>query len=359
MEAIKFSDNQVNEVVNSFNIPHYKFDIQPLLAGHINQSWIIKFDNIRLILQYINPYIFSSIDTLIKNHLTINGFLKTAVFGESMSTPELIFTKNNNYYLTTPDKHNWRMLNYIEHDKAYQHVISENQAYKAAKAYGSYVKCLSYLPISEVGQTILNFHYPEARIIEFGEALNKDIVGRRRYAYPEIDFIRNNSEYAKKISKMIISNLIPTRITHNNTALDNLLWDKNNEVCAIVDLDTTMPSTLLYDFGDMIRTYTSPILDEATNASDIEIQCNIVCAIIEGYLESTSLFITPTERNSLYEGALMVIYIQAVRHLTDYLNGDPYYPTLNTEHNLQRVRNHFELFRQLQGMEKEIKRKTA
>ncbi len=359
MEIKEFSDGQISQIIPEFEIDHHGLRFKRLSSGHINQSWIVTTEFNKFILQKVNPYVFSSIEVLIKNHRTISEFLKTTSFWNSMTTPELIPTKERKYLLVTEGSHNWRMLNYIDHDKKYNQVESDNQAFKAAKAYGSYAKCLSYISIGELGQTILNFHDPESRIVEFGEALNKDIVGRRKQAHPEIDFIRNNSEYARKISKLITSNLIPTRITHNNTAIDNLLWDGNDEVCAIVDLDTTMPSTLLYDFGDMVRTYTCPVLDTATHSSEVEIHCSVVCAIIEGYLDSTSVWMTPAERNSLFEGALMVIYIQAVRYLTDYLKGDPYYPTLSPDHNLQRVRNHFELFRQVKAMEKEIKGRIA
>jgi hypothetical protein len=359
MEIAQFTNQQVLDALSEFGLPSLNLKYHRLSSGHINHSWIVESGERRFILQVVNPYIFNSIDVLIKNHRTISEFLKTTMFWETMSTPELLPTRNTNFLYVSEGKHNWRLLNYIDHKRTFSTMESETQAFKAAKAYGSYAKCLSYLPISDIGQTILNFHDPEARIIEFGEALNKDVVGRRKLAHPEIDFIRNNSEYARKISRLITSDLIPTRITHNNTALDNLLWDENDEIKAIVDLDTTMPSTLLYDFGDMVRTYTSPFLDSAQNSSEIDIQCNIVCAIIEGYLDSTSVFMTPTERNSLFEGALMVVYIQAVRYLTDYLLGDPYYPTQNPEHNLQRVRNHFELFRQVKGMEKEIRRRIV
>ncbi|MDD2562686.1 MAG: phosphotransferase [Salinivirgaceae bacterium] len=355
MEIIKFSEEQILDVLQKFGFNSGEVKYYPLGIGHINQSWIVESKGFKYILQYINPYIFSSIEVLTRNFRTISEYLKTAPFWETLKTPELYPTKENNYLLVTEKKYNWRMINYIEHDANYKHITSETQAYEAAKAYGSYAKCLSYLPISDIGQTILNFHDPEARIIEFGKALNEDIVGRRKMALPEIDFIRNNSEYARKVSKLITSSIIPTRITHNNTALDNLLW-RENKICAIVDLDTTMPSTLLYDFGDMVRTYTSPIIDEATNSSDISVQCNIVCAIIEGYLESTAVFMTPMERSALFEGALMVIYIQAVRYMTDYLKDDPYYPINYPEQNLDRVRNHFELFRQILGMENEIRK---
>ena len=264
MEIVKFSDSQIYEVLDQFGFSADKVSFKPLGIGHINQSWLIEFQQNKYILQYINPYIFSSIEILTRNFRTISEYLKTTSFWETHRTPELIHTRENKHLLVTNEKYNWRVLNYIEHDANYKVVKTEKHAYEAAKAYGSYAKCLSYLPISNIGQTILNFHDPEARIIEFGEALNNDPLRRRKYALPEIDFIRNNSEYARKISKLIRSSVIPTRITHNNTAIDNLLW-KDNRICAIVDLDTTMPSTLLYDFGDMVRTYTSPILDEAKN----------------------------------------------------------------------------------------------
>lgn len=356
METIRFTNEQIKEVISKFNIDAQSIDIEPISKGHVNRSWKVNTGARKYILQNLNPFVFSSIEVLVKNHETITEFLKSTAFNDTFKVPELVKTVENRSYYATNEGDNWRMLHYIDHHHNYVEVMSEEQAYSAAQAYGQYAKYLTQIPLSMVGQTIRNFHDPEERIVEFGEAIENDLVGRRREANPEINFIRSNSEYARKISKMINSQALTTRITHNNTALDNLLWNKNDQVCAIVDLDTTMPSTLLYDFGDMIRTYTVQNLDNAADTTDISIQYSVVNAIIDGYLQATSQFMTPTERNSLFDGTMMVIYIQAVRYMTDYLKGDRVYPITYPQHNIQRVRNHFELIRQLQAREKDIRK---
>ncbi len=352
MEPLTFQTEKIYTVLAEYNLE--ASTISSLNKGHINQSWMVVLHEQKFLLQYINPFIFNSIPNLVRNQVFITKYLKTTSFWHELQTPELLATKNNEYYVVTENQHHWRVSRYIEHDTNYRIVDNENIAYQASRAYGKYLSCLALLPVNSVVQTILNFQDPVARMIQFGEAINSDPVRRKNNALPEIDFLRKNIDIARKISDLILGSIIPTRITHNNTNIDNLLW-KDGRVVAIVDLDTTMPSSVLYDFGEMVRTFTTPFIDSNENTSVIQVNRLILDGVVDGFLSIASNFILPSERRALYKGALMVVYIQAVRYLTDFLLGDKHYPTVSPDHNLKRVRNHIELYRQLKSLESTVR----
>ncbi|HON17596.1 MAG TPA: phosphotransferase [Salinivirgaceae bacterium] len=354
MAKIDFSHEQLSKVLNAYGIRNAQ--ISPVSRGNINQSWIISTDEQKFFLQYINPYIFNSIPALIQNHHFITNFLKTTSFWETLKTPEIVPVENGDLFFLLEEKHYWRLTYFIPHQFTFSTVDTAEMAYEAAKAYSKYLSCLSLAPATSVVQIIENYHDPVSRMIDFGKAINYDPLKRKKEALDEIDFIRRKIEIPRKISNLILGSVIPTRITHNNNAIDNLLW-QDGRVVAIVDLDTTMPSSILFDFGEMVRSYSSKDLDQWHGNPSISADWPIIEAIIEGFLETVSFFITPTERKALFDGALMVIYIHAVRYLTDFLMGDKYFSTQTPDHNLRRAKKHIELFRSIQSLESKMRSK--
>ena len=243
----------------------------------------------------------------------------------------------------------WRIYLFIEDATGYDIVENETQAYEAAKAFGEFQKLLVKLPGDRLVETIPDFHNSRKRYATLEKAIKDDSVDRVKSCQAEIEWAIKNKELANALLALFEKGLIPERITHNDTKLNNVLIDnKTQKATCVIDLDTIMPGLALYDFGDLVRTSTSPAAEDETDLTKVKMQMNMFEALTKGYLESAGDFLNESEIENLPVAGMTITYTIGLRFLTDYLQGDTYFKTTHPEHNLERCKTQFKLVQSMQ-----------
>jgi hypothetical protein len=235
----------------------------------------------------------------------------------------------------------WRMYVNIEQTHSYD-VITPELAYKAGEAFGNFQCMLADIPHGELIETIPNFHNIEFRLEQFRDAVKADAAGRLAQSQWLVDEIESRSEKMCLPERLFREGKLPKRINHCDTKVNNMLFDQNDEPVCIVDLDTVMPGFVLSDFGDFMRTAANTGAEDDANLDNIGVNMSIFEAYTRGYLKKAT-FLTPIELENLAFGAKLLSYMQLVRFLGDYLNGDTYYKIQHEHHNWQRSLAQFRL----------------
>jgi aminoglycoside phosphotransferase (APT) family kinase protein len=240
---------------------------------------------------------------------------------------------------------------FIERARTYDTVGSPQQAFQAAKAFGQFQKMLVDLPAPQLHDTIPDFHNTPKRFMAFERTLAADAADRAVLAKPEIDFAFAH----QSIAGVLLDAHLPERVTHNDTKFNNvMLDDAAGEGICVVDLDTVMPGLALYDFGDMVRTATSPADEDEPDLSKVTMQFPMFEALARGYLSSAGNFLTQSERQYLAFAGKLITFEQGIRFLTDYLAGDTYYKVHRDGHNLDRCRTQFKLVESIEQQEEKM-----
>ncbi len=330
--------------------------------GHINDTYIID-STPKYILQKINTNIFKNPDEVMENISRVTDFLRNKI-KESGGNPDretltLIKTIAGSNFYRAENGDCFRMYKFIENCVSYDTADSV-KLYNAAKAFGKFQNMLSDFPASELHETIPRFHDTYKRFCDFKASLDRDIKGRAKSASEEIGFALKFEEDSKVIKDCLDSGKIPYRVTHNDTKLNNVMLDKDtDEGICVIDLDTVMPGSLLYDYGDALRFGASTAAEDEQDLSKVHFDLELFKAFTKGFLETVSNAITPEEIRLLPFSAKIITYECGIRFLTDYLDGDTYFKTSMENHNLYRARTQFKLVREItdktQEMEKIIK----
>jgi hypothetical protein len=221
-------------------------------------------------------------------------------------------------------------------------------AYEGGKAFGIFMSLLADLPADTLTETIPDFHSMEKRLESFFSSIADDPVNRVKDIAAEINFIKQRAEQMLTIPKLIKSGLLPKRITHNDTKFNNILFDDTEHAMCIVDLDTVMPGSILFDFGDAIRTGANTAIEDEKDLTKVDINLPIYEAYTQGFIKSTRHTLTPVEIENLAFSARFMTFIIGLRFLTDFVDGDPYFRTLYPEHNLDRAKVQFRLVEQME-----------
>ncbi len=274
--------------------------------------------------------------------------------------PELVLTQDGNTFHKDEAGNYWRVFTYIADTISIEEVQTTAQAYEAARMFGFFVRTLQDLPATELAETIPDFHNAAWRRSNFDAAVKNGLAERIQHAADEIDFFQSQSYIASKIVSLLEQKAIPWRIVHNDTKISNVLMHAvtGQGVCAI-DLDTVMPGTLLYDFGDMMRTFLSPAAEDETDLSKVQVRMPIFEALTVGYWTEVGPWITSIERENLLFGGHLMTYIMGIRFLTDYLQGDVYYKTHRPGQNLDRCRTQMCLLQEMKKQEEAMQKIIA
>ncbi len=240
------------------------------------------------------------------------------------------------------------MYRYIENTKSIDIVETEEQAFEGGKALGRFQVLLFDLDINLLNYTIPAFHHIGLRLTRFNTALQADPLDRKKAVAAEVEFIQQRIESMCAILDLGREEGLPLRITHNDTKFNNILLDLNNKAQCIIDLDTVMPGYVAYDFGDAIRSIINTAPEDEKDLDKIGLNIPLFESFTKGHLSASAGFLTENEIKSLPLSVLLFPYMQGVRFLTDYLNGDTYYKTHFPHHNLQRTRAQFQLLRKLE-----------
>ena len=354
-----------NDVIQQFAFQGQVIDVQRCEIGHINHTLVLTTSQghrtQRYILQRINQQVFRRPQELMENIVRVTAFLREKIRREGgdpeRETLTLIPTREGDDFYVSPERKYWRAYLFIEGARAYQQVESPQHIYQAARAFGRFMRRLEDFPAHELHITIPDFHHTPKRFDAFIQAVDADALNRAAEVRDLIAFAQARADKTWRIVRALDAGELPLRVTHNDTKFDNVLIDdKTGEGVCVLDLDTVMPGSALYDFGDFVRTGANTAAEDEPNPDRVSLSLDYFDAIARGFLQETAEALTPREIEWLPLGAWMIIFEQALRFLGDYLNGDVYYRIHRPQQNLDRARTQFKLVADLEAREEAIAR---
>ena len=327
-------------------------------SGHINDTYCAVFDqggtHVHYLIQRINHHIFKNPPALMENIQRVTAHLgrKTAGGpGQSRRILTLILTRDGGPFYRDADGNFWRAYLFIEKARTFDAVENSRQAFEAAKAFGRFQKMLADLPAPKLHDTIPDFHHTPKRFAALEKAIETDVANRAKFARPEIQFALAR----RAICQALLDANLPERVTHNDTKFNNvMLDDATGEGICVIDLDTVMPGLAPYDFGDMVRTATSPANEDERDLSKVRMQFPMFEALTRGYLASAAEFLTKAEKTFLALSGRLITFEIGVRFLTDFLAGDVYFKVHRVNHNLDRCRTQFKLVESIEQQEEQM-----
>lgn len=342
----------IQRITENFSIKGSFVSARPYGSGHINDTRCVETKDRKgsylYILQKINKSVFKNPPQLMENYVGVTEFLRKKIEKRGGDTlrevVNVIKAKDGKNYYKDQNGDFWRMLLFVTDSVSYDKVERPEQFYDSAVAFGNFQKQLSDYPAETLTETIVNFHNTPDRLRLFKEALDKDVKGRAKSVEKEIKFVLDREEFAGTLERAHKEGKLPLRVTHNDTKLNNILFDKNTDkaIC-IVDLDTIMPGYSVNDFGDSIRFGATTALEDETDLDKVNFDISLYELYVKGFIEGTGGALTEGELEMLPVGAMMMTFECGMRFLTDYLSGDTYFKISRPEHNLDRARNQFKL----------------
>lgn len=350
----------MKDIVSKFKLEGEAADVKPLGEGLINDTFKVYVkgeENPKYVLQRINNAIFQDVDLLQDNIEKVTAHIRKKLIANDIADVErkvLRFIKtidNENYYFDG-EKY-WRMMVFINDSYTYQAVTPE-YSYTAGLAFGDFQSMLADIE-DDLGETIPNFHNIELRLSQLREAVENDPHGRVEEVRYYIDEIEKRAEAMCLGEQLYREGKLPKRICHCDTKVNNMLFDKDGNVLCVIDLDTVMPSFIFSDFGDFLRSAANTGAEDDKNLDNVDFNMEIFEAFTKGYLEGTKSFLLPIEKENLPYAAKLFPYMQTVRFLADYINGDTYYKIQYPEHNLVRTKAQWKLFESAEKKEPEMK----
>ena len=353
-------EREIASITRQFEIPGEFSTAVTYGNGHINDSYCVVFNHdraaTRSLVQRINHNVFCNPVALMENIQRVTTYLASCVAGEPDSERRvltLIPSRDGKSWHRDPEGNYWRAYRFIGDARTFDTVQSPEQAYQAAKAFGRFQQMLASLPAPRLLDTIPDFHHTPKRFHALEHAIAEDAANRAIHAKQEIDFALAHQPI---VSRLLDANL-PERVTHNDTKFNNvMLDDETGEGICVIDLDTVMPGLAPYDFGDMVRTTTSPAKEDEQDLSKVQMQFPMYEALLRGYLASAGEFLTKAEKQLLAFSGKLITFEIGVRFLTDYLNGDTYFKVHRQGHNLDRCRTQFALVKSIEQQEEQMNR---
>ncbi|HKN20333.1 MAG TPA: aminoglycoside phosphotransferase family protein [Terracidiphilus sp.] len=339
-------------------------DFLPYGNGHINDTFLVTCNGAsapaRYILQHINAHVFHSPAVVMQNIERVTVHLAAQVAHEpdrARRALTLVPARDGSNWYVDPDGETWRAYPFIENARSYETATSAEQAFQAAEAFGRFQQQLASLPSPRLHETIPDFHHTPKRFAALERAIAADVKGRAKLAQPEIDFALAHESITGVLIEASLQSDLPERITHNDTKFNNVLLDDATGVSlCVVDLDTVMPGLVLYDFGDMVRTTTSPAAEDEQDLSKVTMQFPLFEALVRGYLSAAGGFLTETEKKFLAFSGKLITFEIGIRFLADYLAGDTYFRIHRESHNLDRCRTQFKLVESIELQEEKMNR---
>lgn len=354
LQNYQHSAKVVENIISKFKTEGNVISARPFGSGHINDTYRVTTDTGRqYLLQKINHFVFKDVGGLTNNIIRVTRHLRLkledipgAEAEKEVLTP--VETWSNTFFIEDETGNYWRVFVFLNHTKTYDQVLTEKQAFEGGKAFGRFQALLADMDPGLLTETIPDFHNIEYRLANLDKAIASDAAQRLNKVVHEIEFVNERREAMKKILQMGRKGLLPLRIIHNDTKFNNVLLDEHDMAQCVIDLDTVMPGYAAYDFGDAIRTIINNAPEDEPELRLIVLNIKLFAAYAKGYLHQMAGFLTENEVSSLIDGVLLLPYMQGVRFLTDYLNGDVYFKIHSPRHNLQRAQAQFQLVRKLE-----------
>ncbi len=327
------------------------FQIHPLGSGHIHKTYLVTGSSQQYVLQRINHFVFKQPDVITQNIKRADAFLK-------QHHPEYLFlsivqSKDGKDLVYDPEGWPWRLFPFIERTLTVDAISSPEEAYEAARGFARLTRNLDGCNMNEFAPTIERFHDLGWRYEQFESALSTATSDRLKQAEHAIKISKEFSFLADEYKALTSTGKLKLRLTHNDTKINNILFDsQTRKAVCVIDLDTLMPGYFIYDLGDMIRTFVSPVSEEENDLSRIEVRREVYESLLRGYMIEMNDVLTEDEKSAVSFSGLMMTYIMALRFLTDFLNGDVYYITSYAGQNLNRSRNQLRLLELLRAFQK-------
>ena len=341
------SEDIISIIIKSFLIKGDFISAEPLGHGLINDTYIVAIKRsdaiIKYVIQKINKNVFKNVPALMENIVCVTNYLKKKIIEEgkdyTRETLEVIYTKDGLPYLLYEGEY-YRAYNYIDCATSYEKVDKKEHFYESAVAAAKFQRRLIDFDPKKLYVSIENFHDTRVRALALIDAVKKDPLNRLSKVKSEVAFALENQYLAPIIMEKLENNTLPVRVTHNDTKLNNVMIDDiTGEGICIIDLDTIMPGSSLFDFGDAIRSGCN-VIKENVKAS---FNKNLYDVYLKGYLSVLKDYLTTIEIELLPISAIIMTYELGLRFLTDYLMGDTYFKIKHSEHNLERTRLQFDL----------------
>ena len=320
-------------------------------GGFINDSYRLinsKPGHPDYLLQRVNHFVFKDVELLMKNMVLVTDHVAAKIGKDYPHEVErrsltIIPAKNGMSYFKDQEGNFWRVLRFIEDHLVFDSTTDPAIAYQGAHTFGAFTTMLNDLPAEKVGTVIPDFHNMKWRLTQLENSIQKDAAGRLKVVKKEVEYVESRAKMMLTIHELGETGAIPLRVTHNDTKISNVLFDKNKKGLCVIDLDTIQPGYVTSDFGDGIRTLTNTGEEDDEDLDRVTMDLELYEAFASGFLDSTREILSDTEKEALLYAGLLFPYMQAVRFLIDYLDGDIYYKVKHREHNLVRTKAQLKL----------------
>ena len=357
----------MQQIVAQFDIQGNVEEIKPLGNGLINTTYkvVTAGDAPDYVLQNVNNAIFPDVEMLMDNIVAVTGHIRKKL--EAANTYDIdrkvlsfVPAKDGKYFYFDGDKY-WRVMVFIP-DTVTKSGVTPESSYIVGETFGDFQAMLADIPVT-LGETIKDFHNIELRLQQLKEAVEADKAGRLAATKYIVDEVMARAENMCRGERLHREGKLPKRVCHCDTKVDNILFDQNDNVLCVIDLDTVMPSFIFSDYGDFLRSAANFVAEDCPEIEKVGFNMEVFKAFTKGYLKTASKFLTPIEIENLPYAATLFPYMQVVRFYADYLNGDTYFKTQYPEHNLVRTKNQLALLesaeKHLPEMEAFIKEQLA
>ena len=339
----------LRSILSQYGLDEQHCTVQPFGSGLINHTWKVSHKSGNYILQRINHNVFKQPYHIAANLRLIGDYLKQHYQTYLFTTP--LVTERNEDIIHDTAQGYFRLFNFVSGSHTVDVVNTPQQAFEAARQFGKFTRLLSGMDINALKVTLPDFHNLSLRYQQFLQAVHEGNRTRKTTSAEAIEFLQQHNGIVATYEKIKQDPDFKLRVTHNDTKISNILFDENEKGLCVIDLDTVMPGYFISDVGDMMRTCLSPVSEEERDFSKIAIRDKYFKAIVQGYLQEMNEELSATEKLYFVYAGKFIIYMQALRFLTDYLYNDTYYGAKYPEHNFVRATNQIVLLQRL--LEKE------
>lgn len=343
---------EFSDILFNFAIDGEFVSCEPYGSGLINRTYVAVYNEdgrrVRYIVQRINTNLFKNVDGLMNNIKLVTEFNRAEIVKRGgdpdRESLTLVPTKNGGTYFRTEEGDCYRVYVFIENAKGYDVVEKPEHFYESAVAFGKFAMLLDRFDSSKLFEVLPDFHNTVKRFDNFRRSLEADKFNRAKDVKKEIGFALEREKITHTIVDLLASGKMPSRVTHNDTKLNNVLIDtRTDKAVSVIDLDTMMPGSICYDFGDSIRFGCNPCLEDTPETEKVIFNMPLFETYTKGYLSVFGDTITDIERKNLPMGAILMTYECGIRFLTDYLDGDVYFRKTREGQNIDRTRTQFKL----------------
>ena len=343
----------IEKIVKSFLPEEQVLFYKPIGNGHINTTYMVETERNAYSLQEINTNIFSNVEGLMSNIDKVTEHIKhkAEARGENPHRATLNFLPNaeTGRMYVIAENHAYRMYEFIDDVFTIEKMKDPKNFYSAGLGFGAFAKELSDFDAGQLVETIVNFHNTASRYLDFQKALEFNYNNRLADIDYEVSFVNERKDFMSLFVDKLANGELPLRVTHNDTKINNILFDQiTGSPAAVIDLDTVMPGSYLYDFGDAIRSGATHAAEDEKDLSLVDFDLGLYEQFTMGYLEACGSSLTPMEIEMLPYASIMLTLECGMRFLTDHLNGDTYFKVHRENHNLDRARTQFKLVKEME-----------